>query len=482
MTYRELTEKLLALEEEFDLFGRTVAGVLFWDLVRRRVHGAVLVKEEMVPAHVPERRGLARFVRMAFGFVWIALFKNPFLVSRADIVVFGSDRRRLQEDGLWHDIYCDSLIDRLEQEGMRCLMVENPPLGGELARRPIKTRRTAHLSVIQASASVLFRLRPVRLSLSGEERAFLKLVETRLARELGVRVRLQAMLEDALGKARATSPFYKAFLRKSAPRAVVVVKPMGKRSLITACRELGIPVVELQYSDIHRSNLAYSYEGPKRVQQGAPDYLFLFGDFWKRNVSFSLPKERVFAVGFPYYEQERAKYANLKKRRGQILFLSKPIAQGALSRFAIEVARELGDAWHIVYKLYERESMNWKERYPWLADSGIEVVAEGEQPLYELFAESEVQVSGDSTAVYEGVGFGLRTFLLELPGTDNMEPLVKSGHAELVASAHQLKALLEHPRRVQRETKEEFFKKNALGYMTSLIKKLCVSGAIRQAE
>jgi len=482
MTYQEFTEKLLTIEAELDLFNRRVGGVFFWDLVRRRVHGVIIVKEGMVEAHVPERRGPRRLVQTALSFARSVFFKNPFLASRADVVFFGSNRRRLEEDGLWHDIYCDPLIERLEQEGIKCLMIEHPSIAQGGVTRSIKTKQTAHLSVIQVCAGALRRLKPARFSLSGKEQAFLEHVEARIAKDLKIRVDLKDFLKDALGKARAVSPFYKALLRRVAPRAVVVVKPMGKRSLIEVCKELGIPVVELQYSDIHRYNLAYSYEGQKRVQQGAPDYLFLFGDFWKRHISFSLPKERIYAMGFPYYERELEKYRHLKKHKGQILFLSKPTANGALSRFALEVAKELGHAWHIVYKLYDRESMDWKERYPWLVDPRIEVVAEGERSLYELFAKSEVQVSGYSTAIYEGLGFGLRTFLLELPGTENMEPLLKAGYAECVTSARQLKALLEKPKHTEGVRTEEFFEKNALENMTRLMKKLCASGAIPPAE
>jgi hypothetical protein len=68
-----------------------------------------------------------------------------------------------------------------------------------------------------------------------------------------------------------------------------------------------------------------------------------------------------------------------------------------------------------------------------LADSNVEVVGD-EPPLYELFATSTTQVGVNSTALFEGLKFGLDTFVLDAPGWEYMTYLVDSGFAAVVSS------------------------------------------------
>jgi hypothetical protein len=60
-----------------------------------------------------------------------------------------------------------------------------------------------------------------------------------------------------------------------------------------------------------------------------------------------------------------------------------------------------------------------------------------------LFATAQAQIGVYSTALFEGLAFGLRTFIADLPGASDMAPLVEAGLAELVSNAQQLCSALE---------------------------------------
>jgi hypothetical protein len=68
-----------------------------------------------------------------------------------------------------------------------------------------------------------------------------------------------------------------------------------------------------------------------------------------------------------------------------------------------------------VYKPHPGEVDRWREEYPWLVDAPVDVVGADGPPLHRLFAESRAQVGVYSTALYEGLRFGLETYLLDVP-------------------------------------------------------------------
>ena len=469
MGLKEVTEKILAIEEELDLFGWRVAGEPFWELIRSSTQRKILGETGMYTKKMPPgRRHLGVLVSIAVHVARHSLLRNPFFAPRVDLLFFSMYRRHLQEDGRWHNPYCDPLIDRLEQEGIRCSMVERPPFGRPVPM-PVKTRHLYYFDFIELCSVVARRFGMGRVRFSQQERELLDTAQERLNKEFGTRLNLQVQLVQELERTRALLPFYRILLRKAAPKAVVIVEPPGAVALIKTCKELRIPVVELQQGTSNRYNLAWSYEEEKRSAQYVPDYFLTFGDFWKNTIAFSLPRDKVKSVGFPYFEREWPRYQHREKKR-QILVFSRLTFGGKLSRFALELAELLGDEWHIVYKLHPSESGVWKERYPHLVGAGLEVVVDDEKPLYLLLAESEVQVGVSSTAVHEGLEFGLRTFLFNIPGVEEMEYLVKLGYACLVDSPHDIQDALKRGPEMRQKPGEEFFRRGALERMTSMLK------------
>jgi hypothetical protein len=102
-----------------------------------------------------------------------------------------------------------------------------------------------------------------------------------------------------------------------------------------------------------------------------------------------------------------------------------------LSKYAVELSE--GYDVDIISKLHPKEYDSWEQDYPWLSESDIVCVTE-ETPLYKLFAESTAQIGVYSTALYEGIRFGLQTYILELPGSESMQSLVENDYAELIRS------------------------------------------------
>jgi hypothetical protein len=229
---------------------------------------------------------------------------------------------------------------------------------------------------------------------------------------------------------------YKRLLDRVRPEVAVIVVSYGKETFIEACQSNGIPVVELQHGVIHPDHLGYSYSG-SRTKEMFPDYLLTWGEFWEDRVEFPIPDERVIPVGYPYLEQRRNQYTDVASK-DQILFISQGTIGEQLSKFAIKVDQHPDIDYNVVYKLHPGEYDRWREEYPWLVNADFEAINGSEPPLYQLFAESSVQVGVGSTAVYEGLAFDLETYIYDYPGSEVLQPLVAENSAEIVSSVEEL--------------------------------------------
>ena len=87
------------------------------------------------------------------------------------------------------------------------------------------------------------------------------------------------------------------------------------------------------------------------------------------------------------------------------------------------------DGYDFIYKLHPGEYSTWKENYPKLVEAdkldNFSVIDSNEPELYKLFAESEYQVGAFSTAIYEGLAFNCKTFIVDVPGVEYLDDLVE---------------------------------------------------------
>jgi hypothetical protein len=146
-----------------------------------------------------------------------------------------------------------------------------------------------------------------------------------------------------------------------------------------------------------------------------------------------------------------------------------------LSQVALELSKAEDLSYEIVFKLHSEERGKWRESYPWLIDSEVQVVDTKKDVLHKLLAESEIQIGVGSTALYEGLAFGLKTCLMDGPGIDYFDSLVKSGTAIMIDSAEDFKAKLRDIEKLPPPNIESFFKTGATRSIVEFIESFCKS-------
>jgi len=470
MSLKEINKKFLNIEDGLDLFDRKINGVYFWERIRMRVYTYILEECGTVGQAYPTiKTTYTKRVKKAVRLIKDFLSPSSHFISQKEILFWGAHRRKIQMDEKWWDIYCDPIIENLNRP---YLYIESYYLGNHLV--PARTENIHYLDFLYDLAAIRCKLGTVRVSFTREEKALLKDILHEIYDKLKVRISLEDMVRIDLLIRESRLPLYTTLLTKVNPRIVIVVCSYGKETFIEACKNLNIPVVELQHGVINEYHLGYAYPGVRRIKRTFPDYFFAFGDFWKDSVEFPIGKDRIFSVGYPYLEREVEKYINVQKKE-QLLFISQGTIGKELSKFAVELSKTNQISQKIIYKLHPGEYDRWQREYPWLEDAEIEVLDDDRIPLYRLFAESKIQIGVYSTSVYEGLAFGNKTYLFNLPGIEYMEYLIKNQYAKVVFSIDELIALIKEEKYDKHFNIKDFFRSNALNNIYNKLGELITS-------
>lgn len=430
-----ITSRFESFELEHSLFDIEIEGVPIWERIRFNVLRQIKRQNGFGQAHTGVTRDWEDYVRGTALFLKNIFINNPYFGDESDILYVGHPRRKLLEDGYWWDIYCDPIHEECNHDYLHledAYMLEH--------YRPARTENLRYLDLINYGGYLQRVLNINEPAIPPEEEGRLQDVSSSIECEFGASVDLLAEVFKVLYVRRTELGLYKRLLQKIDPKLLVIVVSYGKETLIEASKELNIPVVELQHGVIYDQHLGYSYPG-SRTKVMFPDYLLTFGQFWKESVEFPIPDDRVIPVGYPYLENSIDKYEDVATR-DQILFISQGTIGEQLSKFAIEVNQHPDVEASIVYKLHPGEYDRWEDEYPWLIDADFEIVDVSEPPLYKLFAKSNAQIGVGSTAIYEGLAFGLKTFVYDAPGSEVLQPLVEEGIAPLISTDEDLVASL----------------------------------------
>lgn len=464
-------EQFTRLERDLSLFDLTVNGIPVWERLREGVKIDLLARMGVTGEANNGGSSLRTRLRGSYLLTRNVVMRNPFLGCQAAVAFFGHPRRKEQSD-TWTDIYCDPLH---ETGVLNAIHLEPPWKFGHF--RPTQTPNLRYTDLIEylGQANTYFGL--VGETLSPQQRARTERAQERFEDAFDVQIDLTGEVRTVLARRAARKPFYDRLLARVDPNLAVIVAHSGRETFIEACHDADIPVAELQHGQISPYSYQHAFPGD-RTKEAYPDYLLTFGEFWETAASLPLESDRVIPVGYPYLERELTERQPLEQGQ-QVVFISTPEAGPVLSKIAADLSTRPDILYECVYKLHPDELDRWEIEYPWLADAPLSVVAQDGPSLYDLFAESSVQVGVGSTALYEGLAFELATYLVRQPTIEWLAPVIEAGEATVVESADDLAEQLAEPdhRSIERE---KYFRPDAVENAISVIERLVETGTVRE--
>jgi len=455
---------LEAFENEFNLFSLEVDGIPIWEHVRFGTFRDINRANGVGQAHTQIETGIKAYLRGTYLWARNAVSHNPYFAREHDFLFVGHPRRKLGDDGYWWDIYCDPIHEHGELDYIHLEHNIN-----QKHRTPAKTQNLRYTDFINYTGTIQRKLGINEPSLPEDLASRLHEIESAIDYRFDADIDLVRKIQRAHYARKTTLPLYKRLLDRINPSVIVLVVSYGKEVLIEACKQRDIPVVELQHGVIYDHHHGYSYPEDE-TKSTFPDYLLTFGEFWGENIRIPIPDDHVIPVGYPYLQRRIDDYTGIEPKE-QILFISQGTIGHELSKFALMIHQDPRIDHEIVYKLHPGEYDRWQDEYPHLAESDMTVIDRPEPPLYQLFAESSVQVGVGSTAVYEGLCFDLNTFVFDIGKSDVLRPLVEDGAAMFVETVDELATGLESTGKSQFK-KERFFKSNAVENMMREIQRI----------
>lgn len=458
----------LEIEHKYDLNQDRIDDFAYWTYFRRDIVVDIMRRLEAEgELYVYPTRSRWTQARARLGTIKYAVMSGRLPKKKHDMLILNAERRVWEEDH-YECIYTDKIAANYPDS----VVMERPYFQKHF--RPVKTRNLVYTDFIEIKTMVhWYACRSFHKKQVSEIREALYQKISKPIGEICSAYRVIYDINQILDKMVCGYYVYqmkrKEFSRildKLEPKIIMEVVGYNIDCMIIneLAAERGIPTVELQHGVTGKEHIAYNYSVGTRVKQ-FPQYFFAFSKFWIDMARYPLSQDKLKDVGFPHLCEKagRAKAVTGRCFPNQIIFISQPKIGEMMSEIAVELNELIShEQYKIIYKLHPGEYERWKERYPKLAASDIEVIDNSKIDLYELFAASVCQVGGyGSTATFEGLEFDLKTYIMREGAYPIIRALCEKGIAQFFDTAQDLYRMIiaesDRP-----EYKNNFWKKDAL--------------------
>lgn len=439
ISIKELVGFILKLEDEFKLLQYEINGVKVWQYQRHRTFLTLARQVGLYTQAHTKKNNFRELVSAAPSLFYYSVFSNPLSGNyNKDILVFSAGRK-VKVDGKYIDIYSEYLVNKLPENSYE--IIEELYLNKHL---PAEKRVRKHQDFQQVRTTIKSKLSSFKFS--GEQVEFIERIEEKIKSGLNAEINLKRLLLTGYLTFKYDYEFYDKLIRKRKPKQIFLVcSYVYKLALISAAKKNGVETIEIQHGTIDKFHLAYSFPGQSTIDY-FPDKIYFFGEYWKNCMTFPIKEENKIVYGFPYFQQQKGKYASIEKKRRSILIISQGTIGKNLSKF-LRKSTELLHDYQITYKLHPGEYDRWKADYPDLVkfseQENVTVIDNNNTSLYTFLAESEYVIGVYSTAIYEALAFNCKVMCIKLSGIEYLEDVIEKGYVKLVTVPEDISKFLD---------------------------------------
>lgn len=438
------------IENKYQLYEKEIEGINYWVYTREYLFAFIMMRQKhnLGIAHRADTKGLWAKIRIGAQLIYYSYIKHYKIPSHIDLLIYNHPRRIRNKKGYYECCYTTDILKYYKNS----FVLEGPVL--YMHKQPIEERNIMYVDRAKIISNIYYycmktfqRKKYSKLKAKIKEEVHEPLEEINKAEEIDIPENeiVDLLLKRAL-ICKKKKQFYKNIIERTRPKAIIEVVSYAMDCMILneLGKEYGIPTIEMQHGTMGDRHIAYNYGKAKNIKQ-FPTYEFVFSDYWKENTPMPISPGMVKAVGYPHFEHYLKNHEKVKTEKHGICFISEGTTGKDLSHFALELSHRLDlEKWHLFYKLHPGEYANWQEFYPWLVGTEIDVIGEGDKSLYEVFSLCEAQIGIDSTALFEGMGFGLNTLIYKGFGSEFYEALCEQGYAAYVENIQECIDRLEH--------------------------------------
>lgn len=472
MNSAEVLDLVNEIEEKFPVTEWTAAGIKIWPLARSglwwNLNDVYMRTRDDRNAHRPVRRRARRLAALPAGVAGhvgmrIRDWKHDVRrVGSAEAVFLGDNVSRVLLEGEWYDRICEPMIEELERRSWSSLHLEP-----HYVHRAPRHDRSLLIQPRLDARWIRSRLRPAQ-RLPGVDVPGHDLVDNLVA-GIGVDPGLlgRTFLQRQAWAVRVLADWYRRVLERTRARLGFVVDAgWAQMAFNLACREHGIPSIELQHGVQGKLNAAYG-----RWRQVPHDgYALLPRIFWvwsSQEASaieeWSRPVRewhRPVIGGNPWLNvwlRDDAEVARPYDRAVQAIRSRDPESVHVLVTLAYSLTSERDLA--PIREAIEKAPSTWRwwvRLHPAMSNTdrararkvlpvdGQRVLLDlpSELPLYALLRNAELHLTINSTSVVEAEAFGVPSVATSPEATDLFEDQATRGWLTIASGGREVVAAL----------------------------------------
>lgn len=455
-------DRFIIFEQTHDLFNKLYYDFNYWCYIRFDIYNEIYRNiNKTSPISLNKKKGISEKILAKINkiyYVTESIFRQPH--KRKDIIII-QHPRKLLVDGYYQDIYTNYLSEKYCKN---CIIFDRLSAPSYYNRQKFPFYKDDITTIWRYYYKIT-------TPINKDEALFLNSLQVSLEKEFKVTLPqnyLSQLVHQCYLFYKSYHRYYSNLLKRISPKCIIEVVYYNQNNMILneIAQNMHITTIELQHGIMGHNHIAYNLP-PQTNPRQFPSYMFLFSEYWQK--SSRLPSHtQIKVTGYPYFEEQYNKIlktcqsSNTSRSKKNILFISQTTIGLELSKFASRLA-ELIDSnkYTIQYKFHPAEYDQWQERMPWLHEKKhlIDIIENKNKTLYQLFASSDIQIGVYSTGIYEGLGFNLKSYIVALPGWENMSSLIENHYAQLVYTPEELIQSLQIMNTNQKEesTKQTFW-------------------------
>ncbi|RBQ23127.1 hypothetical protein ALNOE001_11460 [Candidatus Methanobinarius endosymbioticus] len=469
-TIKDICDILFSLEEKYDLNHVQIQGIYIWQLIRIYVYYEISRKIEVFGSPQQGKVTIIDKILSFIPFIKNSLFSNPLSGNYSKKILIFDHPRKVKHEGTYKDIYTHFLIDDLKNIEDSYEVIKSPYLNKHEGKKKKYIKYNDRIFL-----GSYFYKKITNLKLKTCEKNKIDNLQRELNSQFNIEIDLLNIVKNHILDFKYQYKKYDSLFKKRKTKYVLVVVAYENQALLAAAHSNGIKVIELQHGTISKYHLGYNYPNIRdKYLEYFPDQILSFGEYWKKVANYPIDEKNIIAMGFPYLEKNIEEYNTNSKNKKQILFISQGVIGKELAKFSYNLAKKLNEKindnlnsesdpkidekinkeidnklnneihdkeienenYHIIYKLHPGEYSNWRTNYKNLVKAeklnNFTIIDDNTISLYELFSKSEYQIGVFSTAIYEGLLFNCKTFIVDLPGIEYMDSLVEKNYVKKI--------------------------------------------------
>lgn len=427
-----ITNSIIELEKKHQLLEWEINGIFVWQTVRVQIY--IKIKETISKGDQKSLKSLkSRWIvilkTIYERIIKNSIFYNPFIgIKNKDILVFESSRKYLVNNE-YIDRYTKYLCDEFDEKGISYQKFQSSYLFDRLSKN---RKGTKHLDFIRLIAIIRIRFSSCKIDSANLKR--IKLIELEIFQIFGVRIDLLNIFKDTIKEFKALYPLYKKLFKEIRPREIYIVNSCDKSAIISAAKDNGIIVNELQHGLIAKEGFIQHF--PYTIENSLayfPNRFYLWDNMPMCSSKLPISTDNIIYFEDKYLTSVKDKYEKIEKEKNKILIVSQPQYTNELFQFVLRNLPNMKE-YKFIFKLHPIEELNFEN------DNKINPIgkynnfkfANKQSSIDKLYSTSNYVLGVYSAALFEASYMGCQILLLNLPGVEMASSLIEKKNARLV--------------------------------------------------